>query len=109
VIEFRAQRSQASFDIPQAFPKRELGVSQTQKLIATRESPRSSRAAVLIDTRLELAARQKTQELGKDELTIQHKPSSATLAGINRRRPGSSLLSISDRVHASQNATRWND
>jgi hypothetical protein len=108
VIELRSQCSQASFDVAQAFAKRQLSVRQTQELIATRESAWPSPAAVLVDARFELAARQETQELGKDELTIEHKPSSATLAGINRRRQGSSLHSISDRVHALRNATRWN-
>jgi hypothetical protein len=105
VIQLRLQRAQAGFDVPQAFAIGQLGEGQTQKLIATRESARPPLTAVLVDARIELAAREKIHELGKHKLAAKHKPSSA---GKRLTCQGPSVVRVSSRVQTWMGVTACN-
>jgi hypothetical protein len=104
MIQFRAQRPQARFDVPQAFAIGQLRKSQAQKLVATREATQTAVATVLADASVELASWQKLQELRKHELTLEHK---ASPAGKTLPRQGSNVVENSSRVHASVAANSW--
>jgi hypothetical protein len=105
VVQLGTHGSQASLDIPQTLAKRELRESQAQKLIATREAASATIASVSLDTRVEVASRQKIHELRKHELPVEHKTSLAFSARQSRPCQGSSVPASSDRVHAFLDAT----
>lgn len=98
VVQLWSHRAQARFDVAQALPIGELSKTQTQKLIAARETALPTMPSVARDTRIELAPRQKLHQLRKHELSIEHKTSWASPARKSAPRQGSSLLVISDRV-----------
>jgi hypothetical protein len=77
VIQLLANRLQTSFDVAQTFSIRELSKRQTQKVIATRKTARTFLPAVLGDTIVEFSSREKFHPLGKHEMTVEHKTSSA--------------------------------
>jgi hypothetical protein len=55
-------------------------------------------ALVFLDARVELAPRKKVHQLGKHELTFEHKTSREKLARKYSSRTGSSVVLSSDRV-----------
>lgn len=108
VIQLWPHGPQTRLDVPQAFAEHQLRESQTQELVAAGKTTPPSIASVLRDARGELASRQKVHELRKQQLPVEHKPSSAASAGKIRCRQGPSLLASPSRVHALLNATRCN-
>ena len=102
VVQFRSQRSQARFDVPQAFAKRELREPQAKELIATGETARATIAPVPVDAIVEFASRQEIHELCEYELSVEHK---TPWARKGSPRQGSSVFAISSRVHAFFDAT----
>jgi DNA-binding helix-hairpin-helix protein with protein kinase domain len=105
MIQLWLQRSQTRFDVSQAFAKRQLGESQGQELVATRKTARTTIAFVPGNAVVELASRQKLHQLGKHELTFEHKTSSAEKATISRLCQGKSVFASSSRVQAFVAAT----
>ena len=101
VVQFRTECAQASFDVPQAFAKRELRESQAQELIATGEAARAAVAVVPVDARVEFASRQEFHQLREHELSVEHK---TPWARKTLPRQGSSVLANSDRVQTFCNA-----
>jgi hypothetical protein len=102
MIQLRSQGAQASFDVSQTFPKRELCEGQAQELIAAREATLATSALIRIHASVEFSSRQKLHELRKHETPVEHNPSSAAPARKNRPCQGSIVLSRSSRVHALQ-------
>jgi hypothetical protein len=105
MVQFWPDSPQAGFDIAQAFAKRELSEGETQKLIATRESPQAAIPLVAADARIELASRQKIHQLREHELSFEDKTSSAVSAKKFRFRQDSNVFASSSRVHTFVAAT----
>jgi hypothetical protein len=78
MIEFGLHRSQARFDVAQAFPISELGESQAQKLIFTGEFTGSVIAAVSTHAFVEFVLRQEVQQLREDGSSREHLPALST-------------------------------
>jgi hypothetical protein len=100
VIQLRSHRSQASFDIAQAFAKRQLRKCEAQELIAAREATWPTIATPASYARMELTTRQEIHQLREHELTVEHKTSLANSAKKLSPRQGSNVLAISSRVHS---------
>ncbi len=107
VIQLRSHRPQTRRDISQAFAKRQLGKRHAHELIATREAAFSSVAAVPRDAGVEVASRQETHELRKHEMAVEHKTSTTGPAENNCPGRGSSVVAISDRVHAFRDVSAY--
>jgi hypothetical protein len=73
VIEFRAEGSQAGFDVAQAFAPGQLGESQHEELFVSGQLADAEVAVVAFDTLVELVFGEEVQELGEDGATFVHK------------------------------------
>ncbi len=73
VIEFRAEGSQAGFDVAQTFAPRQLCEGQHEKLFVSGEFADAKVAVVTGDTLVEFVFGQEVEELGEDGATFVHK------------------------------------
>jgi hypothetical protein len=80
VVQLGLQGTQARFDVPQVFAIGELRESQAQELVAAGKAAAATIAAILVDTSVELASRQKVHELREHDWSVKHKPSSVAVA-----------------------------
>jgi hypothetical protein len=90
MVELRATRTQARFDVAQTFAISQLGEGQTEELIPTREAADFVVAAIAGDATLELLRMNPVEQLSQDELAVVHgrkiatKPAPAESADSNR-------------------------
>jgi len=81
VIKLRLHRSQAGFDVAQAFAIGQLSKGHRQKLVATREASCSMVALITSYTFVEIVTRNKVHQLCEHQLASIHQPSPAIRKG----------------------------
>jgi hypothetical protein len=75
VIQLWSHRSQARFNVPQAFAVGQLCESHADKLIETRKSAGARIASIMANAIVELVPRKEIHQLSEDELPDVHSPS----------------------------------
>ncbi len=78
MVEFGLHRSQACFDVAQAFAVSELGESQAEKLIVTGKLAGAVIPTITAHAFVELVLRQEVQQLGEDGSSREHLPALST-------------------------------
>ncbi len=75
VIQLRAHRSQARFDVPQTFAVGQLRECHAEELIETREPAIPRVAPVATNALVEFVSRKEIHQLSEDELSVVHSSS----------------------------------
>ena len=74
VVQFRRHCSETGFDVAQAFAAGELGESQTEELIQTREVADTVVALIASHTAVEIVSGEKVQQLRENDPSSMHRP-----------------------------------
>ena len=98
MIEFRAERGEAGFDVPQTFAPRQLGERQHEELFVSGQLADAEVAVVTGDTLVEFVFGQAVEELGEDGATFVHKVKSRQPAVAHPRKAVAELKSKNDRT-----------
>ena len=113
-MEFRAEGSQAGFDVAQTFAPGQWRESQNEERFAGGQFADAGVAAVMRDTLVELVLGKKVQKLGEDGATSVHKVKNRRLAVEHPRKAVAKLKSkkvrtaIEPRFYRNEIAVRKN-
>jgi len=98
VIELRAERRQAGFDVAQTFAPRQLGEGQHEELFVSGQLADAVVAVVTGDTLVEFVFGQEVEELGEDGATFVHKVKNRQSAVEHLRKAVAELKSKNDQT-----------